>query len=251
MQDHLREDFKSSACSHTNKWQKTKWSTDVVSPREYAMRSSTDHWIYQDSVQLSRHQGQLRRRGRRCCRCWSRDSPAGHGDECGKAGSTPQPIEDYVGADIYATAHEGPHAAAGWHAVKKAAAPRECTMQQVFWQELWPLGDLHWSSMFLMDCTPWWSSFWRTVFSGIQVGAVCEELYPMGDTSWWSRGRMWGGRSSGELTTTPILHISCIARSRKESRRIRNDIKPVKNRVKSCVKVFSVLILFLSFLLSY
>lgn len=97
---------------------------------------------------------------------------------------------------------------------------------------------------------PRWSSFWRTVFSGIQVGAVCAELYPMGETSWWSRGRMWGGRSSTELTTTPILLISCIARSRKE-RRIRSDIKPVKNRVKSCVKVFSVLILFLSFLLSY
>lgn len=132
------------------------------------------------SQQLSRHQGQLRRRGKRCCRCWSRDSPAGHGDECGEAGSPPQPMEDYVGADIYAAAHEGPHAAAGGHAVKKAAAPRECTMQQVLWQELWPLEDLHWSSLFLMDYTPWkgplleqflknciqWDSGWSTLWRG-------------------------------------------------------------------------------------
>lgn len=87
------------------------------------------------------------------------------------------------------------------------------------------------------------------------AGAVFEELYSVGFRLEHfvkrSRGRTWGGRSSRELTTTRILHISCIAWSRKESRRIRSDIKPVKNRVKSCVKVFSVLILFLSFLLNY
>lgn len=162
------------------------WSLLGNMPREAPQTIGSTRILFSVTLgqQLSRHQGQLRRRGRRCCRCWSRDSPAGHGDECGKAGSTPQPIEDYVGADIYAAAHEGPHAAAGWHAMQKAAAPRECTMQQVFWQELWPLEDLHWSSMFLTDSTPWkgpmleqflknciqwdsgWSSLCRTVSHG-------------------------------------------------------------------------------------
>ncbi|GAB0206221.1 hypothetical protein GRJ2_003087700 [Grus japonensis] len=27
--------------------------------------------------------------------------------------------------------------------------------EQVFWQDLWPMGDPRWSNLFLMDCTPW------------------------------------------------------------------------------------------------
>ena len=45
--------------------------------------------------QPCRHQGQWRRRGRRCSRHWSRDSAAAHGEDHGKAGCLP-------------TAHGGP-----------------------------------------------------------------------------------------------------------------------------------------------
>jgi len=31
----------------------------------------------------------------------------------------------------------------------------EPTQQQVFWHELWPMGDLHLNSLFLEDCSPW------------------------------------------------------------------------------------------------
>lgn len=27
--------------------------------------------------------------------------------------------------------------------------------EQLFCQELWPMGDSQWSSLFLKDCTPW------------------------------------------------------------------------------------------------
>ena len=80
-------------------------------------------------------------------------------------------MEDHGGADICTAACEGTHTTAGGHALKEAAAHgeltqeqssgRSCsrgeepTQEQVFWQELWPVGDPHWSSLFLMDCTPW------------------------------------------------------------------------------------------------
>ena len=50
--------------------------------------------------QLCRHAGQARRRGRRCSRCWSRDSPAA----CG---------EDHSDGGGPRVAHGGPHAGAG------------------------------------------------------------------------------------------------------------------------------------------
>ena len=31
----------------------------------------------------------------------------------------------------------------------------EPTLEQVYWQGLWPRGDPRWSSLFLKDCTPW------------------------------------------------------------------------------------------------
>lgn len=65
----------------------------------------------------------------------------------------------------------GPHARAGAHAIKDAATHKEpqkkkllagtaaCGQEppkeQVFWQELQPVGDSSWSSLLLKNCTPW------------------------------------------------------------------------------------------------
>jgi len=36
-----------------------------------------------------------------------------------------------------------------------AAHGENPTQEQVFWQDLWPVGDPRWSSPFLKDCTLW------------------------------------------------------------------------------------------------
>ncbi|PKU44432.1 hypothetical protein llap_5264 [Limosa lapponica baueri] len=64
-------------------------------------------------------------------------------------------MKDHTGEDIRTTAHEGPHTAAGVCALKETSAHGEPMQEQAFWQELCPIGDPHWSSMFLKDCTLW------------------------------------------------------------------------------------------------
>ena len=61
--------------------------------------------------------------------------------------------EDHARADIHTAASGGPHAAAGGYALKEAAAHGEHMQKQVFWQELQSVGDPHWSSLFLKDCS--------------------------------------------------------------------------------------------------
>lgn len=49
---------------------------------------------------------------RRCTRCWSRGSPAAHGEDHGEAACAPQPTEVHSGAEPPA-AHAEPHTTAG------------------------------------------------------------------------------------------------------------------------------------------
>ncbi|GAB0192656.1 zinc finger and BTB domain-containing protein 5 [Grus japonensis] len=67
-----------------------------------------------------------------------------------------QPMEDHSGSDIPTAAQGEPHSTAGGDALQEAAARGEEPMQeQVFWQDLLPVGDPCWSSLFLKDCTLW------------------------------------------------------------------------------------------------
>ncbi|KAK4818805.1 hypothetical protein QYF61_019734 [Mycteria americana] len=54
-------------------------------------------------------------------------------------------MEEHSGADIHPAAHGGPQARASGYALKEAAAHGEFTLEQVFWQDLWP-GDNHFPS---------------------------------------------------------------------------------------------------------
>jgi len=58
--------------------------------------------------QLCRHQGQHRRRGRRCSRHQTRDFSAAHGEDHGEAGCAPQPMEVHSGADTHLQPSEAP-----------------------------------------------------------------------------------------------------------------------------------------------
>jgi len=58
--------------------------------------------------QLCRPQGQCRRRGMRCSRCWSRDSPAVHGADHGEAVCPLQPVEVFGAADLHLKSGKDP-----------------------------------------------------------------------------------------------------------------------------------------------
>lgn len=51
--------------------------------------------------QLYRHQVQWRRRGRRCSKCWSKDSPAAHDADHDETDVSVKPMEIHRGADIH------------------------------------------------------------------------------------------------------------------------------------------------------
>jgi len=149
--------------------------------------------------QPCRHQGQCRRRGRRCLKCRSRDpSLATRDEDHGEAGCPP-------------AAHGGPQ----WSRSPRAARGRDPTPEQVdAWRKLWPRGEPALEQV----C---WQGLWPCggptleqpvpdglyPMGGTCAGAVCEELQPVGrthieelcgelssirDTSHCSRGRVWG-----------------------------------------------------------
>lgn len=73
------------------------------------------------------NRGQRRRKGRRCCSGWGRDSPAAHGADHREAAVPLQPVENSTLEP------------AGY--LKKAVIPRETHPGAGFWQELWPHGE--------------------------------------------------------------------------------------------------------------
>jgi len=68
-----------------------------------------------------------------------------------------QSIEDHVKADIHTAAHGDP------------------MQKQVFWQELYPVGDPEWSNLFLKNCAPWKGHF-LDLFLQTYFGEVHEGL---------------------------------------------------------------------------
>jgi len=83
-----------------------------------------------------------------------------------------------------------------------------------------PVGDPHWSSLFLKDCTSWEGIHAGAVREELQpvgrthVGEICGELSPLRGASCWSRGRSVRSppheeeaaveMTRDELTTTPF-----------------------------------------------
>jgi len=58
------------------------------------------------------------------------------------------------------------------------------------------MGDSHWSSLFLKDCTPWEETHVGAVLKELQpvgrthIGEVCGALSPVRGTSRWSRRKV-------------------------------------------------------------
>lgn len=84
-----------------------------------------------------------------------------------------------------------------------ATCREEPVQEQVFWQELWPMGDPHWNILYLKDCTPWrvlylrCSSSWGTAAHG-KDPCWCSLWRTVSDwgAPHWIRGTVWGARSS-------------------------------------------------------
>lgn len=128
-----------------------------------------------------------------------------------------QPTEVDIAADVHTAVPGGPHTRESGCALKEAVAcesphqsrlpagaetcGEELMQEHLFWQELKPMGNPHWSSLFLKDCAPWegpmleqfmkncshgkdprWSGSWRTVTRG--------------KDRTWKLGAAWGRRSS-------------------------------------------------------
>lgn len=66
-----------------------------------------------------------------------------------------QSMDDHTGEDIHTAVYGGSHAAAGGCALKGTSAYGEPMQEEAFCQELCPIGDPHWSSLFQKDCTLW------------------------------------------------------------------------------------------------
>ena len=78
----------------------------------------------------------VKKEGRTCSRCWSRDSPEAHGEDHCEAGCPP-------------AAQEGAHARAGG-CLKEAVTPWEARAGADSWQDLWsdePVEQVFWQDL--------------------------------------------------------------------------------------------------------
>lgn len=111
--------------------------------------------------QPCKHQGQRRRRVRRCFRHWSRGSPTAHGEERGEAGCLP-------------AVHGGQY---------QSRYPHRSQSEQVvmLWRKVQPIKSPSWSRFILNSCSTQWTGggvlSWRTAAHG--------------EGSQWSRGEVW------------------------------------------------------------
>jgi len=159
--------------------------------------------------QLCRQQGQWRRRGRRCSRHQSRDSPAACGEDHGEAGCPHAAHGGPRWTRSPPAALGEPHAGAGGCLKEAVTLWRTCAGAGSC-QDLWPcvesipgwsrfagricdpVGNPCWSSLFLKDCILWQGPTLEQFMGRTHVGAVCGGLSPMGGTPGWSRVRVWG-----------------------------------------------------------
>ena len=120
---------------------------------------------------LCRHQGQCRRRGRRCSRRRSRDPPAARGEDHGEAGCPPAAHGGRMRGcrDSTCIPWRTP-CRSRWGHLKEAVARGKPTLEQAPGRTCGerspcqgrfagrtcdPVGDPHWSSLLLKVCTPW------------------------------------------------------------------------------------------------
>ena len=167
---------------------------------------------------LCRHQGQWRRRGRRCSRHWSRGSPAACGEDYGEAGCPPAAHGGPWCSRYPPAACRIPHTRAGG-CLKEGVTPWWAHTTAGFWKDLWTHGAhtaagllaglvIPWGTHAGAVCSwktarhgrdPCWSSSWRTAACG--KDSHWRSLWwrsVVGGATHWSRGGVWGGRSSRE-----------------------------------------------------
>jgi len=167
--------------------------------------------------QLCRHQGQWRRKGRRCSRRWSRDSPAAHGEDHGEAVCPPAACggpwwsrdspADYGGpTSEQVDAPEGgcgPVESPRWSRLLPGPVDlwrEKPRLEQVCWQDLWPRGGPKLKHSVPEGLHPMGMTRAGAVHEELQpvgrthVGEFRGELSPVGRTP--SSGRVWGRRSS-------------------------------------------------------
>lgn len=113
--------------------------------------------------QLFRHQGQWTRRGRRCSKCWSKDSPAAHGADHYEAGVPVKPMEIHRRADIHLQPMEDPLLRM-WMPERRMWPHGNTLQQQAAGQTFGPMeGGAHTGEGFLAGLlTPQWTHCWSS-----------------------------------------------------------------------------------------
>lgn len=104
--------------------------------------------------QPCRHQDQPRRTGGSVQVPEQRDSALVEQTMIRQVNPLP-PVKEHGGAHMYTVAHGGPKAGAGGYILMEAADHGEPTLEQVYWQKLWPMGNPCWSSPFRKGCAQW------------------------------------------------------------------------------------------------
>lgn len=145
--------------------------------------------------QLCTHQGHWRSRDRGCSRHWSWDAAAAHGGQ-GMQGSTCSPWsrQNHAGAggclrggcDLMGSLH--------WSRNLQTCGERSPCCSRFPGRTCDTMGDPHWSSLSLQDCTLWKSdprcssSEICCPWAGLNVGEVHGELSPIGGAPYLAAG---------------------------------------------------------------
>jgi len=125
-----------------------------------------------------------------------------------------QPMGIHSGADLHLQPMQGTPCQSRWMHLKKAVTPWEAHTRAGSWQDLWthgeripcwsrfagrtcdPVGDPHWSSLFLKDCTPWkrptMEQFVKncSLWEGLTLEKFVENCLWWEGPPQWSRGRV-------------------------------------------------------------
>lgn len=137
-----------------------------------------------------RHQGQWRRKERRCSRCQSRDFPAVYGEDYGGADCPLQSMEDQSGADTAQTIHTAAHGGDMW----EQAPGRNCWPDSLFWKDF-----TLWNSPMLeqfLNCSQWEA----------QLCAVCERLCQCGKDPTLGRGKSMKRKKWQRQSIMTVFH---------------------------------------------
>lgn len=168
----------------------------------------------------------------RSFRCWIRDSPAAHGKDHLWLQAVPtQPLDtQHQHGSPCCTLWKSPWRSR-WIWPKGSCSPQRAQAAEGSWWETQPhgeitgadflaglgyVGDTHWSSLFLKDCTTWkglrWRNLWRSAFCGrdhtLEHGRSVRSMEQHGSVMNWlqppfpiaphhSVRERWGGVEKG------------------------------------------------------